>query len=126
MTDYREILRLSSLGINHSQIAESIRYLLGCEDCHGSKTLQAMLPQGKIQFHKLADEQAEATSASILKVSKSVLAFNSDNALSMIRAALAVIRQAKPGEEVVLQIVLGPAYTPHPCRNASKTPTPHG
>jgi len=49
-----------------------------------------------------------------LKVSKPGLALNSDSALSVIRAALAAINQAKPSEEVVLQVILGPAYTPSP------------
>ena len=93
---------------------ERIRYLLGTEECHGSKIRQAMLPHGKIQFHTPADERTPAISVSLLKVSKPTLALQSDCALSLIRAALAAVTQAKPSEELVLQIVLGQAYTPPP------------
>ena len=102
---------------------ERIRYLLGCEKCHGSKIRQAMLPHGKIQFHQPADERTPVTSASLLKVSKPTLALQSDCALSVARAALAAINQAKPSEELVLQIVLGPAYTPSPLPH--DLPDPH-
>jgi len=93
---------------------ERIRYLLGCESCHGSKIRQAMLPHGKIQFHKPEGERAPITHASLLKISRPTLALQSDSTLSVIRAALAAINQAKASEEVVLQIVLGPAHTPSP------------
>jgi len=100
-----------------------IRYLLGCEGCHGSKIRQAMLPHGKIQFHRPTEERVPVTSASLLKVSKPTLALQSGSTLSVIRAALAAINQAKPGEEVVLQIVLGPAHTPSPM--PQNLPDPH-
>jgi len=102
---------------------ERIRYLLGCEDCHGSKIRQAILPHGKIQFHKITDERTPATAAATLKLSTPVLALNG-NALSMIRAALAAIGQAKPGEEVCLQLILGPAYAPAPVPHNLQDP--HG
>ena len=102
---------------------ERIRYLIGCEKAHGSKIRQAMLPHGKIQFHVTTDERKPVTNAALLKISKPVLALQSDSALSVIRSALAAINQAKPSEELVLQIVLGPAYTPSPV--ARDLPDPH-
>jgi len=102
---------------------ERIRYLLGVEKCHGSKIRQAILPHGKIQFHEPTTERTPVTNASILKVSKPTLALQSDNALSVVRAALAAINQAKPGEELVLQIVLGPAFAPSP--TPPNLPDPH-
>ncbi|MDR0531387.1 MAG: type IV secretion system DNA-binding domain-containing protein [Oscillospiraceae bacterium] len=97
---------------------ERIRYLLGCEKAHGSKIRQSMLPHGNIQFHKCEESTRELVdAASQLKISKPILSLKIDSALSAIRAALAAINQAKPSEEVVLQIVLGPAFTP--------TPMPH-
>jgi hypothetical protein len=93
---------------------ERIRYLLGCEKCHGSKIRQAIEPHGKIQFHKPVDDRAPVTNAAILKVSRPTLALQPDSTLSVIRAALAAINQAKTNEELALQIVLGPAYTPTP------------
>jgi len=93
---------------------ERIRYLLGTEQCYGSKIRQAMLPHGKIQFHASTEERTPTTSAALLKIGKPTLALQSDCALSVARAALAAISQAKPSEELVLQIVLGPAYTPSP------------
>jgi len=100
-----------------------IRYLLGTEKCHGSKIRQAILPHGKIQFHQITDERTPVTNTSLLKVSKPTLALQSDCALSVARAALAAINQAKPNEELVLQIVLGPAYTPSPM--PQNLPDPH-
>jgi len=102
---------------------ERIRYLLGCESCHGSKIRQAILPHGKIQFHQSTDERTAVTNAAQLKVSKPTLALQSDCALSVARAALAAVNQAKPSEELVLQIILGPAYTPSPMPN--DLPDPH-
>jgi len=102
---------------------ERIRYLLGTEQCHGSKIRQAMLPHGKIQFHAPTDERIPVTSAAQLKVSKPTLALQSNCALSVARAALAAINQAKPSEELVIQIVLGPAYTPSPMPH--ELPDPH-
>jgi hypothetical protein len=93
---------------------ERIRYLLGCEKAHRSKIRQAMTPHGKLQFHKPADDRTAAASAFTLKISKPALALQGDSTLSVIRAALAAINQAKPSEELVLQIVLGPAFTPSP------------
>ena len=94
---------------------ERIQYLLGTEKFHQSKIRQAMLPHGDIQFHKCAENTRQpVTNAAALKISKPTLSLKTDNALSVIRAALAAIHQAKPGEEVVLQIVLGPAFTPSP------------
>jgi len=92
-----------------------IRYLLGCEKAHSSKIRQAMTPHGNIQFHKCEEGARDfVDAASQLKVSKPILSLKTDSALSAIRAALAAINQAKPSEEVVLQIVLGPAFTPSP------------
>jgi len=102
---------------------ERIRYLLGCESCHGSNIRQAMLPHGQIQFHAPAAERTPVTNASLLKVSKPTLALQSDCALSVVRAALAAVNQTKPSEELVLQIVLGPAYTPSPMPH--DLPDPH-
>jgi len=102
---------------------ERIRYLLGTEKCHGSKIRQAILPHGKIQFHQPTDERPPVTNAAQLKVSKPTLALQSDNALSVVRAALAAVNQAKPSEELVLQLVLGPAYTPSPMPH--DLPDPH-
>ena len=94
---------------------ERIRYLLGCEQAHSSKIRQTMLPHGNIQFHKCEESARELVdAASQLKISKPILSLKTDSALSAIRAALAAINQAKPSEEVVLQIVLGPAFTPSP------------
>jgi hypothetical protein len=101
---------------------ERVRYLLGCEKTHGSKIRQSMLPHGKIQFHKPAAERLPVTNAALLKISKSALALQSDSTLSVIRAALAAINQAKPSEELVLQIILGPAHTPSPMPQTLQDP----
>jgi len=102
---------------------ERIRYLLGTEKCHGSKIRQAILPHGKIQFHNPTDERTAITAAATLKISKPTLALQNNSTLSVIRAALAAIHQAKASEEVVLQIVLGPSYTPAPLPH--DLPDPH-
>ena len=93
---------------------QGVRYLLGSENCHGSKIRQAMLPHGKIQFHETTDERTPVTTAATLKISKPTLALRTDNALAVIRAALAAFHQTKTQEEVVLQILLGPAFAPSP------------
>lgn len=94
--------------------SNGLRYLFGSEECYGSKIRQAMLPHGKIQFHKPEDERDSVTTAAQLKISKPSLALRADDALAVIRAALAAIHQAKTKEKVVLQILLGPAFTPSP------------
>ena len=52
---------------------ERIRYLLGCEQAHGSKIRQAMAPHGNIQFHKCDESSRELVdAASQLKISKPI------------------------------------------------------
>jgi hypothetical protein len=92
--------------------SERIRYLLGMEKAHQSKIKQSLSAHGDIQFHKPMQDRAPVTEAAQLKLSKPTLALNTDNALAVIRAALAAMTMCRAHEELVLQIVFGPAIIP--------------
>jgi hypothetical protein len=123
------LVHLSSLSTRGPMVWEvrgngkRVRYLLGVERCHQSKIKQAMEPHGKIQFHKPEEERTPITNAALLKISKATLSLKTDNALAVIRAALAAMNQCRDHEELVLQIALGPAIMPAPLPH--NMPDPH-
>jgi hypothetical protein len=88
-----------------------IRYLLGMEQAHQSKIKQAFVAHGDVQFHA-AGERAAITGAAQLRLSKPTLALKTDNALAVIRAGLAALHMCRAHEELVLQVILGPAILP--------------
>ena len=102
---------------------QRMRYLLGMEKAHQSKIKQAFRPHGKIQFHKTEEERTPVTSAMQLKLSKPTLSLKTDRATAVIRAALAAMNMCRDHEELVLQIILGPAILPAPLPH--NMPDPH-
>jgi hypothetical protein len=100
-----------------------VRYLLGMEKAHQSKIKQTILPHGKIQLNRVEEKRVPIAHAVHLKLSKPTLTLKTDNATAVIRAALAAMHQCREHEELVLQIILGPALLPSPTPH--NMPDPH-
>ena len=125
----REMLvHLAGIGMRGAIVWEArgnrsgVRYLLGTEKESARKVCEAMQSHGDIQFRE-ASERRTCAAAAQLKISKPVLALRTDCEAAAIRAALAAMQQAGKGDGLVLQIVLGRAFTPAPM--PQKLPDPH-
>lgn len=99
-----------------------IRYFMGAEKQYVQKLKGALLAHGSIQF-SVVTKRKDITDAKQLRVSRPILSLKTDNALAVTRAALAALAMTKEGEEIVLQIVLGPSFSPSPM--PSKLADPH-
>ena len=79
--------------------------------------------KGKVRFFLSALSETDRTpiaAAKRLKISKPSLSLKTDITLSAIRSGLAAMANMPRDVEIVLQIVLGPSYTPsHPPRKIS-------
>jgi hypothetical protein len=98
------------------------RYLLGTEKNHAHKVREAMEPHGNIQFRE-ASERRACKVAVQLKLSTPMLSLRTDCEEAAIRAALAAMEQAGKGDGLVLQIIMGRAYSPTPM--PQQLPNPH-
>jgi len=101
-----------------------VRYLIGAEGQYIEQIKDIFLAHGCIQFSDSSSAKREdVVSAKQLRVSRPLLSLKTDNVLSVARAALAAMSQVNASEEIVLQIVLGPSFSPTPLPN--KLPDPH-
>jgi len=100
-----------------------VQYLLGSEKGTAVKIQNALRPHGQIAFRKYEGERAAVSHAAQVKVTKPVLTLRTDCTESLIRAALAAMHQAKDEAPLVLQIVLGQAFTPSAM--PKNLPNPH-
>ncbi len=90
-----------------------VRYLLGADHKFWSKIEEAMKAHGDIQFYDLRDHDRQPVGeARRLKITNPSLAMNTNITMSVVRAGLAAMAAVREGEESVLQIVLGGAYSP--------------
>ena len=99
-----------------------ISHLLGTEREHTNKLNAVFTTHGNIQFFGSVNRKS-VNSAKQLKISKPILSLKTDTALAVIRAGLATMANVSGNEELVLQIVLGPSYSPSPIRG--QIPDPH-
>lgn len=101
-----------------------IRYLMGVEKQYANKLKDLFHPHGSIQFSDTASvKRQDVTTAKQLRFTRPILSLKTDNALAVARAGLAAMTQANQYEEIVLQIVLGPSFSPSP--TPKKLPDPH-
>ncbi|MCL2107671.1 MAG: type IV secretory system conjugative DNA transfer family protein, partial [Oscillospiraceae bacterium] len=120
------LVQLAGIGTRGPLIWEArgnkngVRYLLCVEKQYARKVQEAMQAHGQIQFSELKDERRPCATAALLKISKPTLALRTDIGETAIRAALAAMHQSGG---LVLQIVLGRAFTPSPM--PQKLPDPH-
>ena len=79
---------------------------------------------GNIQFHEAgAEKRAAITAARQLKISHPTLSLRTDITEAVIRAGLAALTEHKDGTQIVVQIILGRAYSPSPVPSDLKDPT---
>ncbi len=101
-----------------------VHYLLGVEMKSAEKLKEILQAHGNIHILKNGHfTRGEISTCKQLQVSHPSLSLKTDNALAVARACLAVFAQTKPNEEIVLQIILGPACSPASLPN--NMPDPH-
>lgn len=93
----------------------TVSYLLGAAARYIKNIEEAIKAHGDILFHEVGEEKRiPITVARQLKISHPTLSLKTDITEAVIRAGLAALTEDKSGEEMVVQVVLGRAYTPSP------------
>lgn len=89
------------------------RFLLGTEREHTRKVCEAMQAHGNIEFREDTERRPCAVAAQ-LKISVPTLSLRTDCGEAVSRAALTAMQQTPKGDGLVLQIVMGKAFSPAP------------
>ena len=95
-----------------------VRYLFGSENQYCDKLKNVLTAHGNMQISDSEHAtRKEITVAKELRISHPTLSLKTDNVLALARVALAAMAQTKNDEELALQIVLGPSFSPSPMPN---------
>ena len=101
-----------------------VSYLTGAAARYIRNIEEAIKAHGNIQFHEAgAEKRAAITAARQLKISHPTLSLRTDITEAVIRAGLAALTEHKDGTQIVVQIILGRAYSPSPVPSVLKDPT---
>jgi len=101
-----------------------IRYFVASAKEYLNKTKDTFSAHGNIQFADITNSDRKSVTVSKqLKISNQILSLNTDIAPAFIRSALAAMSQSGGSKETVLQIILGPSYSPRPL--PGRMPDPH-
>lgn len=101
-----------------------VSYLIGAAARYIKNIEEAIKAHGNIQFHEAgAEKRAAITAARQLKISHPTLSLRTDITEAVIRAGLAALTEHKDGTQIVVQIILGRAYSPSPVPADLKDPT---
>ena len=101
-----------------------VSYLIGAAARYIRNIEEAIKAHGNIQFHEAgAEKRAAITVARQLKISHPTLSLKTDITEAVIRAGLAALTEHKDGTQIVVQIILGRAYSPSPVPADLKDPT---
>ena len=101
-----------------------VSYLTGAAARYIRNIEEAIKAHGNIQFHEAgAEKRAVITAARQLKISHPTLSLRTDITEAVIRAGLAALTEHKDGTQIVVQIILGRAYSPSPVPSDLKDPT---
>ena len=101
-----------------------VSYLIGAAARYIRNIEEAIKAHGNIQFHEAgAEKRAVITAARQLKISHPTLSLRTDITEAVIRAGLAALTEHKDGTQIVVQIILGRAYSPSPVPADLKDPT---
>lgn len=104
-------------------VGGKVHYLIGVELQYIEKIKEILHAHGNMQILTDTDcKRRELSAVKQLQVSHPTLSLKTDNALAVSRAALAALAQTKQDEEIVLQIILGPPFSPSSIPN--KVPDP--
>ena len=124
------LMNLSTLSPRGAVIWETrgsgghVIHLLGADQKHIHRIEEVFRTYGSVQFRDFPDfARKPAALAQRLKISRPVLALNTDLTASAIRAGLAAMTVSRSDEETVLQIVFGPSYAPTPTPAELPDPT---
>lgn len=101
-----------------------VNYLIGAAARYIRNIEEAIKAHGNIQFHEAdTEKRATITAARQLKISHPTLSLRTDITEAVIRAGLAALTEHKDGTQIVVQIILGRAYSPSPVPADLKDPT---
>lgn len=101
-----------------------VSYLIGAAARYIKNIEEAIKAHGNIQFHEAdAEKRAAITAARQLKISHPTLSLRTDITEAVIRAGLAALTEHKDGTQIVVQIILGRAYSPSPVPTDLTDPT---
>ena len=89
-----------------------IAYAIGTAPQYSGKIIELFHSHGEIEFNATPISRKPITLAKHLTVSKPILSLNTDVTASAIRSGLAAMSATRKGEESVVQVVLGKAYSP--------------
>ena len=101
-----------------------VSYLTGAAARYIRNIEEAIKAHGNIQFHEAgAEKRAAITVARQLKISHPTLSLKTDITEAVVRAGLAALMEHKDSTQIVVQIILGRAYSPSPVPSDLKDPT---
>jgi len=102
----------------------NVKFYLGTYAPYVRKIHDLFRVNGKVRFAALKEtDRTPMEAAKRLKISKPALSLKTDTTLSVIRSGLAAMSALPRDVEAVMQIVLGPSYTPK--RAPGKMQDPH-
>ncbi len=100
-----------------------IHYFIGVDEDAAYKVKNLFIAHGNIQFSQIKQSGRKViTTVKQLQISKPVLSLKTDNAMGVARAVLAVLNQVSKDEEMAVQIVFGPSFTPSPLPDRIQDP----
>ena len=101
-----------------------VRFFIGTFDCYSRAVHSIFRANGKVRFTQISEkDRTPVTTARKLKITHPSLSLKTDTTLAVIRSALAVMAGMPKDVETTLQIVLDPAWAPHPA--PKKLPDPN-
>jgi len=100
-----------------------IKYFLGVENQEVNKIRNIFSAHGNMQFVEvLSSRRKTVSTVKQLRISRPILTLKTDNAIAVARASLAILSQTRKDEEIVIQIILGTAFSPSPLPNQISDP----
>ena len=94
---------------------EKVRYFLGADRHHMGRIQAVFNAHGDVRFTgPERNSRRLVTTAGYLKVTRPALSLKTDLTEAVVRAGLSAMKQTRAEEQTVLQIVLGPSFSPVP------------
>ena len=101
-----------------------VRYQIGVKAPQLEKIKGVLHAHGDIHLRDISNESRESvTITRSLKISHPILSLKTDVTMSAIRTGLAAMAEMPPGEEMVLQVMLGKAFAPSSVSPSLPDPT---
>ena len=103
--------------------AGKVRYFVATQRRYMKPLKTAITAHGQITFSDVADNtRKDVDFARLIKRSKPALSLATAKSLSVLKTALSALAEAKKGETLVIQIILGESHTPTPSPDKAENP----